>query len=67
MTGVELLVLLLTVAPSLATEIINLLNKGGHVTAQEWTDYIVQRWPDKDSFFGTKAPGTTTTTTTVTT
>ena len=66
MSGVELLILLLTVAPTLATEIINILAKTGHVTAQDWSDYIAQKWPDKDSFFK-PAAGTTTTTTTVVT
>ena len=51
MSGVELMILLLTVAPQLAGEVIAILNKSGKVTAQEWADYINQKWPDKDSFF----------------
>lgn len=56
MSGVELLVLLLSVAPSLATEIIGILQKSGHVTAQEWADYIALKWPTADSFFATTPP-----------
>jgi len=50
-SGVELMILLLTVAPQLAGEVIAILNKSGHVTAEEWAAYIAQKWPDKDSFF----------------
>jgi hypothetical protein len=56
MSGVELVILLLSVAPTLAQEVIAILTKNGHVSAQEWADYIAKRWPDAESFFHPAPP-----------
>jgi hypothetical protein len=56
MSGVELVILLLSVAPTLGQEVLSILQKGGHVSAQEWADYISKRWPDAESFFHPAAP-----------
>jgi hypothetical protein len=59
MTGVELVILLLTVAPTLGAQVLAILQKGGHVTADEWAAYIAQKWPDAESFFHPPVPPVT--------
>ncbi len=51
MSGVELVILLLTVAPQLGAQVLAILQKTGKVTAEEWAAYIAQKWPDAESFF----------------
>jgi hypothetical protein len=59
MSGVELVILLLTVAPTLGAQVLAILQKTGHVTAEEWAAYISQKWPDAESFFHPPAPTVT--------
>ena len=56
MSGVELVILLLTVAPTLGAQVLAILQNNGKVTAEEWAVYISQRWPDAESFFHPPAP-----------
>ena len=56
MSGVELLILLLTVAPTLGAQVLAILQTSGHVTADEWAAYIAKTWPDAESFFHPPAP-----------
>ena len=56
MSGIELLIVLLTVAPDLAVKVMAILQKSGHVTPEEWATYMQAKWPDANSFFTVTVP-----------
>ena len=52
------ILILLQEAPALAVKVMAIFTKKGVVTADEWAQFIADKWPDADSFFKPAPPVT---------